>query len=73
MSTIDNKGIIDTLIKNNGVWPGDEDKPPVTKIVEYTNQWGGLSTAVVYKTDNQNKYEESPACINVKTIWIRTE
>ena len=71
MSTIDNKEIINLIIKYNGVYLGDEHLPPVTKIVEYDNQWGGHSTALIYKNENQNKYEESPACRNVRAIWTR--
>jgi len=42
----------------------------VTKVVEYDNQWGGRSTAILYAHHNQMKYEESPACSNVRTIWV---
>lgn len=73
MATIDNQDIIDSIIKNNGFYPGDEDKPPVTKIVRYNNQWGGKSTAIIYAYENQNRYEESVYCKNVEIVWIKNE
>ena len=72
MATISSPEVINILIENNGFYPGDENRPPVTKIVEYRNQWGGKSTAIVYQNENQNRYEESPVCFEVKTIWIRS-
>ena len=73
MATIDSHEVIESIIANNGVHPGDEDMPPVVKIVTYDNQWGGKSTAVVYKGEDYYRYENSGHCANVKTIWTREE
>lgn len=49
-----------------------EDQP--TKIVTYNNMFdGGLTYAVVFRRDDQMKYESSPACGNVKTIWTEKD
>jgi hypothetical protein len=66
MSTIDAE-IAAQIIAGDGYYK-DDDR--VTKVVEYDNQWGGRSTAILYAHHNQMKYEESPACSNVRTIWV---
>lgn len=41
-----------------------------TKVITYNNQFdGALTYACVFRRENQNKYEESPACHNVQTVW----
>lgn len=67
MSTI-NKQIADDIIA--GKYP-DEG---VTKIVTYNNMFnGGLEYAAVHRRENQFKYEESPACSNVKVYWLEKD
>lgn len=47
-----------------------EDKP--AKIVTYENMFdGGLTFAVVFEHENLKKYEQSPACTNVSTVWTK--
>lgn len=66
MSTISQE-LAGTIIRQNGHY-GDDTQ--VVKVVTYINQFdGGLSYAVIYPHDDYNKYESSPACMNVKTIW----
>lgn len=63
MGTI-SKQIADDIIA--GKYPEDE----CTKIVTYNNMFnGGLTYAAIFRHENQNKYEQSPACHNVKTYW----
>lgn len=68
MTTV-TKGIADEVIANDGYYPGD---PRVTKVVQYQNQWGGTSYALVYHFEDQMRYENSSACFNVKVIWRAT-
>lgn len=50
----------------------DDDKP--SKIVTYNNMFdGGLTFAVVFERDCQNKYEQSPACSNVSVVWTKAK
>lgn len=63
MSTV-NKQIVDDIIA------GKYDDERITKIVTYNNMFdGSLSYAIVHESENQIKYEESPACRNVKIYW----
>jgi len=63
MGTI-NREIAKDIIK--GLYPTDD----TTKIVTYNNMFdGGLTFATVYRHEYQNKYEESPACHNVRVVW----
>ena len=66
MSTV-NKAIAELIIANNGYYLDD---PRVVKIVTYNNQFNNeLSYAILYERDDQMKYENSPACSNVRTIF----
>lgn len=68
MSTV-SKEIADTMIANNGVYPGDEHLPPCVRIVEYTNAFGsGQSYGLEYEGE-KGKYAESPYIRNPKTYW----
>jgi len=53
MATINDKPTIEKLIKNNGHF---EDDPQVTRIVEYTNAWGGICYGISYGIDDRYKY-----------------
>jgi len=47
-----------------------EDNP--VKIITYNNMFdGGLTFAVVFIYENFSKYEQSPACHNVRTVWTK--
>ena len=69
MSTI-SKALAEQLIANNGYYVDDT---PATKIITYDNMYGGKSWAVVYPHEDQMRYEDSPACLNVTTIWTSKE
>ena len=63
-----NKQIADDIIA--GKYPEDD----CTKIVTYNNMFdGGLTYAAVFRRNYQNKYEESPACQNVRTYWTEKD
>lgn len=66
MGTI-SKSVAEHLIAHEGHY---EDDTQASKIVSYSNQFTGSTTyAVVYPRDYQFKYEESPACADVKVLW----
>ena len=70
MSTIDNKELIDTLIKNDGYY---EDDPRVYMIVEYTNAYGNTTWGVTWERESPMRRERytipSDFVINPKVIW----
>lgn len=70
MSTIDTRSIIDTIIAGNGVYPGDEHLPPVVRIVEYQNAWGGICWGTEIERE-RGRYRPSQYVINPRVIWER--
>ncbi len=69
MATIDSKHIIDELIANNGIYPGD---PQVYMIVEYTNAYGNVTWGVTWPHEKgRDRYtiEQYPYVNNPKIIW----
>jgi hypothetical protein len=72
MATITQRDIVDEIIANDGKYGSDEDgwDPPVVKIVEYNNMFnGGLAWGLIYAHEDPNRYHESGACVNPRTIW----
>lgn len=60
---------VELLIKNRGIYPGDEDMP-VIRIVKYNNMFDGKEAwGLIYKGDDPMLYHNSPACLNAETIW----
>ena len=70
MATIDDKKIIDILIKNNGYY---EDDPQAHMIVEYTNAYGNITWGVTWSNEQsyrKTRYlDETEYVINPKVIW----
>ncbi len=70
MATIDDKNIIDELVKNNGHY---EDDPRAHMIVEYTNAYGNTTWGVTWINEHparRNRYlEENQYINNPKVIW----
>lgn len=70
MATIDDKAIIDTMIRNEGYYPGD---PRVERIVEYTNAYGNRTWGVVWENEPEHaryRYlEETEYVRNPKILW----
>jgi hypothetical protein len=70
MATIDSKEIIDTLLNNNGYFPGD---PQIYMIVEYTNHYGNKTWGVTWPHEKgRDRYlVESDYVRNPTIIWQR--
>ena len=65
---------ISKLIAHDIIFTDKYAEDNAAKIVTYRNQFdGGLSFAVVFERDHFLKYELSPACDDVKTVWISPE
>jgi hypothetical protein len=74
MATIDSQDIIDILLANGGIYPGDEDMP-VVRIVRYINGWGARTHGVVYEHEAQrgllHKYDRPSEHIIVPEVIFR--
>jgi len=73
MATIDSREAIDKIIAANGAQYPDE--PPITKIIEYTNAWGGKAYGVVFEDEPADPYRyevETPYVRRPRVIWRRT-
>jgi hypothetical protein len=66
MSTIDSKEIITTMLKNDGVYPGD---PQAYTIWQYTNDYGNTTHAVYWTL--YNDILSSPHCRDIVLLWDR--
>lgn len=67
MPTLD-KEIADRIVKANGRLYAED--PPCTRIVEYTNKWGGTSYGVTFEGQNPDTYTQpSQFIINPKIYW----
>lgn len=56
MSTVD-KSFADMVVAAKGVlYPDDPFEPPITRIVKYTNAWGGEGYGVTFADQDQDKY-----------------
>jgi hypothetical protein len=78
MATIDSQDIIDTLLENDGIYPGDEHMP-VVRIVQYTNSYGDRTHGIVYERearmgllhryDRPSEYISAPEVIFRRPPW----
>lgn len=70
MATIDNKNIIDEIIRQDGYY---EDDPRVAMIVEYMNAYGRLTWGVTWSNEPKNRQERylisSEFVHNPQIIW----
>lgn len=76
MSTFTDHKIIRQIIARNGEpLPGELPEPPVVRIVQYTNAWGGQCWGVVYADDrNPYRYDEpSEHVFNPHVIFTRPD
>ena len=63
MGTISHKIAVDVV-------KGDYNDDGITKVVIYNNMFdGGLTFACVAWREDQRRYENSPACRQVRTVW----
>lgn len=68
MSTINAKVIVDKIIAGDGFFPGDEHLPPVVRIIEYTNKWGGRCWGI--ETPHEaGRYKASEYVNDPKLYW----
>lgn len=74
MATIDDQGIIDTLLANDGIYPGDEHMP-VVRIVQYTNGFGDRTHGIVYEREARlgllHRYEQVSEFISAPEVIFR--
>ncbi len=68
MSTINSKAIILTMLKNNGVYPGD---PQCYSIYQYENSFNGDICWAVFYNDYCDIYE-SPYCLNPVLLFDKS-
>ena len=66
MSTIDSKPFIDSIIRHNRFYNGDDDQslgdnPRVVKVIEYTNMAGVRTWVVVMENDRDPDRYDSPS------------
>lgn len=69
MSTV-SKHIADICIAGNGIYPGDENIPPVVLIIEYDNAHGGKGYGLVYEGQT-SVYTPSEYVRNPRVYWRR--
>ena len=68
MATINSKDVVDDIIENDGLYPGDHVR--VVKIVQYENTFnGGIAYGCIYEGHDLESYSASPFIRNPKTIW----
>lgn len=71
MATIDSKEIIQKMVDNNGVYPGD---PQVLAIYEYRNSFNGSAAwAVCYDEHDRLAILSSPYVCDPRPIWTRQD
>jgi hypothetical protein len=68
MSTFNDRIFVEKLIAANGRYLDD---PPVIKIVEYTNNWGGTCWGVIHQGQDPNMYQPSDYVHDPKTIFTK--
>jgi hypothetical protein len=71
MATIDSKEIIQKMVDNNGIYPGD---PQVLAIYEYRSSLSGNAAwAVCYVESDRESALSSPFVLNPRPIWTRED
>lgn len=64
MATV-SKELADTLVQNDGHYADD---PRVSRIIEYTNAWGGTAYGLEYP-GQEGKYSPSDYVNNPRVYW----
>lgn len=73
MSTVD-KSFADQMVKCHGVmFPDEQFEPPVTRIVEYTNAWGGKAYGMTFRGQDNDKYMRPSEYVISPRIYWETE
>ena len=70
MATVD-KAFADKIAAANGVlYPDVPFEPPVTRVVEYTNAWGGKGYGITFEREDPDKYlRPTEYIINPRIYW----
>lgn len=69
MSTVD-KAFADKMVACDGVmYPDDPFEPPVTRIVEYSNAWGGTGYGMTFRGQDPEKYMRESEFIKQPRIY----
>ena len=69
MSTVD-KEFADKVVAAKGVlYPDEAFEPPITRIVEYTNAWGGKAYGMTFEGQDPDKYMRPSEYINEPRIY----
>lgn len=66
MSSIDSLPIIQTILANDGVYPGD---PRFYSVWSYTNDWGGLTFKLCYRPIQEDEFLSSPFIHSPQLLW----
>lgn len=69
MSTV-NKEFADKVVAAKGdLYPEDPFEPKITRIVEYTNAWGGKGYGLTFDGQDPDKYMRSSEYIRNPTVY----
>jgi hypothetical protein len=68
MTTIDSPSIIQTLLSNDGKYPGD---PKPYSIFSYTNAFGRQTYSVNYNLAGHESFLSSPYILSPVLLWDR--
>ena len=70
MATVSSKDIVQTMVDNDGVYPGD---PPVLAIYEYNNGTpdGPIRWVLVLVPADAVAMARSPYVFNIKLLWSK--
>ena len=66
MSSINSPDIIQTILSNNGVFPGDSR---LYSVWSYTNDWNGLTFKLCYRPLQEDAFLSSPFVHSPKLLW----
>lgn len=70
MPTVD-KHCADIIAANNGVYPGDEHLPPVVRITQYDNAFGGVGVDFGLDYEGEDNYQPSDFIRNPRIYFER--
>ncbi len=69
MSTV-NKEFADKVVAANGIlYPDDAFEPPITRLVKYTNAWGGEAYGMTFQGQDQDKYMRPTEYVQNPSIY----
>ena len=68
--TIDSLEIIQTMLRNNGTYPGD---PQALSIFTYTTDWDNRTFAICFSRSDEVRLVTSPCVHRPMQLWTREE